>query len=538
MKNTIFSLVISITFVFMTFIFLSCKDNSVKENVISVSIGGEPQTIDPTLSSALDSIIYSVHTFEGLTTKDKDNNVAGGVAEKWEVSKDGLNITFHIRSNAKWSDGKPVSANDFVYAWRRAVNPNTGAPYSFLMSPLKNASSITAGKMPVESLGVEALDDNTLLVTLESPTAYFMELTSVPVYYPIREDIVATNETWTLNADTYIVNGPYVVKERRTDELIALELNTNYWNKDSIKATKINFVLLSDPTTSLAALKEGSIQYSTKPPVSDFDSLKKEGLLVITPSLGTAYYALNNTNDVLKDKRVRKALALAIDRNYIVENITKGGETPAAAFIPPGLKDVKGDFRENGGNYFSVSKEDYDKNVEEAKALLKEAGYPDGKGLPVLEFKTNPGTAVIIAEAVQEMWKSKLNVDMTITQEEWAVFQKNRQTKQYVLCRADWIGDYLDPMTFAGLFISSSSGNRVGYKNAEYDRLIAETQNSIDNSLRMSNMHKAEDMLIGEDMALIPIYYYTSAAMQDKNLKGVLADTLEVRRFFYAYLDK
>ena len=259
--------------------------------------------------------------------------------------------------------------------------------------------------------------------------------------------------------------------------------------------------------------------------------------MVVTPSLGTAYYALNNTNEVLKDKRVRKALALAIDRNYIVENITKGGERPAAAFIPYGLKDIQGDFRENGGEYYSVKKEDYNKNIEEAKRLLSEAGYSNGSNFPVLEFKTNPGTGVTIAEAIQQMWKENLNIDMTITQEEWSVFQKNRQTRNYVVCRADWIGDYLDPMTFADLFVSSSAGNRVGYNNADYDKLILEAKNTLDNKIRMSNMHKAEDMLIGEDMAFIPLYHYTSPSMQSPKLKDVIADTLEIRRFFYCYTE-
>ena len=229
-------------------------------------------------------------------------------------------------------------------------------------------------------------------------------------------------------------------------------------------------------------------------------------------------------------------MALAIDRNYIVENITKGGEVPAGAFIPFGLKDVSGDFRENGGNYFSVSKEDYESNIKEAKRLLAEAGYSNGVNFPVLEFKTNPGAGVTIAEAVQQMWKENLNVDMSITQEEWSVFQKNRQTRNYTVCRADWIGDYLDPMTFAQLFTSTSAGNRVGYSNINYDSLIKDAQSTIDNNRRMNNMHIAEDMLIGDDMALIPLYYYTAPSMKSPKLKDVVVDTLEIRRFFYSYL--
>ena len=532
MKKIISLLVISI----LLFISISCKNNQSNTDTIRVSIGAEPQSIDPSFLSAIDSMIYAVHVFEGLTTKDKNNNIVGGVAESWDISEDGLTMTFHLRDNAKWSDGKNVVADEFVYSFRRLADPKTASSYSFLITPIKNASKIMKGELPTDQLGVQAIDDKTLVVNFESPTAYFLELVSVPIFSPLREDLIS--DDWTFSPDTYIGNGPYKMTERRPDEIISLEINTNYWNKDSIVAKKIDFIMFSDVTTAYAAIKEGSILYSYKIPTTDVDLLKNEGYLVITPSLGTAYYALNNTNEVLKDKRVRRALALAIDRNYIVENITKGGEIPAAAFIPYGLKDVNGDFRENGGEYYSVKKEDYSKNIEEAKKLLSEAGYSNGANFPVLEFKTNPGAGVTIAEAVQQMWKENLNIDMTITQEEWSVFQKNRQTRQYVVCRADWIGDYLDPMTFADLFVKNSAGNRVGYNNPNYDKLILEAKNTIDNNIRMKNMHSAEDMLIGEDMAFIPLYHYTSPSMQNPKLKDVAVDTLEIRRFFYSYVEK
>ncbi|PCG20312.1 peptide ABC transporter substrate-binding protein [Brachyspira sp. G79] len=527
--------IIYLSIIIILLLLNACKNKDLSNESIRVSIGAEPQSIDPSFLSAIDSMIYAAHVFEGLTTKDKDNNLVGGVAESWDISDDGLTMTFHLRDNAKWSDGKDVTASEFVYSFRRLADPKTASSYSFLITPIKNASKVISGELPIEELGVKALDDKTLEVSFETPTAYFLELAAVPIFSPLREEFI--NEDWTFSPDTYIGNGPYKMTERRVDEIISLELNTNYWNKDNIKAKKIDFIMFSDVSTAYAAIKEGSILYSYKIPPNDIDLLREEGYLVVTPSLGTAYYALNNTNEVLKDKRVRKALALAIDRNYIVENITKGGERPAAAFIPYGLKDTQGDFRENGGEYYSVKKEDYSKNIEEAKRLLSEAGYSNGSNFPVLEFKTNPGTGVTIAEAVQQMWKENLNIDMTITQEEWSVFQKNRQTRNYVVCRADWIGDYLDPMTFADLFVSSSSGNRVGYNNADYDKLILEAKNTLDNKIRMNNMHKAEDMLIGEDMAFIPLYHYTSPSMQNPKLKDVIADTLEIRRFFYCYTE-
>ncbi|MBW5389143.1 peptide ABC transporter substrate-binding protein [Brachyspira hampsonii] len=527
--------IIYLSIIIILLLLNACKNKDLYNESIRVSIGAEPQSIDPSFLSAIDSMIYAVHVFEGLTSKDKDGNIIGGAAESWDISEDGLTITFHLRENAKWSDGKNVVADEFVYSFRRLADPKTASSYSFLISSVKNADKILKGELPIEELGVEALDDKTFAVYFESPTAYFLELAAVPIFSPLRKEVISDN--WTYSPDTYIGNGPYKMIDRKPDEIISLELNTNYWNKDAIIAKRIDFVMFSDVSTAYAALKEGSILYSYKIPTADVDLLREEGYLVTTPSLGTAYYALNNTNEVLKDKRVRRALSLAIDRNYIVENITKLGEIPAAAFIPYGLKDVNGDFRENGGGYYSVKKEDYKANIEEAKKLLEEAGYTNGENFPVLEFKTNPGTGVTIAEAVQQMWKENLNIDMTITQEEWSVFQRNRQTRHYVVCRADWLGDYMDPMTFADLFVSTSAGNRVGYNNPEYDRLILEAKNTIDNKIRMANMHKAEDKLIGEDMAFIPIYHYTSSSMQSPKLKNVLVDTLEIRRFFYSYIE-
>lgn len=521
---------------FLLLIFsLSCSNKKVSNNVIRVSVGSEPQSIDPTFVSAIDSMIYTTHFFEGLTTKDKDNNIVAGVAESWDISEDGLKIVFHLRDNAKWSDGKTVEASEFVYSFRRLVNPKISATYSFLMGSIKNANAIMKGELPVEELGVYALDDRTFVVEFEYPTAYFLELTATPMFSPLRAEYIEGNDNWTLSSDTYIGNGPYKMIERRQDEIISLELNTNYWNKDSIKAKRIDFVIFADTITAYNALKSGDILYSVNVPKDNIDSIREEGYLVSTPSLGTAYYAINNTNSIFQDVRVRKALTLAIDRNYIVENITKGGERPAGAFVPYGLNDIEGDFRENGGDYYSVSKDDYEANIEEARALLLEAGYSNN--FPIIEFKTNPGNGVIIAEAVQDMLKKHLNIDMRIIQEEWAVFQRSRQSKDYMICRADWIGDYLDPMTFLDLFVSTSSGNRVVYNDSDYDKLILEAKSTVDNGIRMANMHEAEDLLIGRDFAFIPLYYYTAPSMQSKKLKGVVVDTLEIRRFFYCYIE-
>lgn len=520
------------------FLFASCGGGNIhEEGVLRLNVGPEPQTIDPTLNSAIDGSMYIIHAFEGLAQKDKEGKIVGGVAESWDISENGTKYVFHIRSNAKWSDGKPVVADDFVYSWRRATDPKTAANYSYQMEPLKNAKKITAGEMPVESLGVKAIDDNTLEVTLEAPTPYFDQLMAYPVYFPLRRDIVEANpDTWTMSADTYIGNGPFKMTEREIDSRIVMEVNTNYWNLSAIVPKKLIFILMDNPTSVVAGIKDGSIYFSNRVPTQDMDTLKEEGYLEIKPYLGLYYYSLNVTNEALRDKRVRRALALAIDRNYIVEQVTRGGQTPAAAVVPPQISDITGSFRENGMDSFSLNPEDYQKNIEEAKKLLAEAGYPNGENFPVLEFKTNPGEHTAVFEAVQQMWKNNLGIDTTIVSEEWAVFQSSRYSRTYVIARNGWIGDYDDPMTFLGMFLSYSPQNVESYNSAIYDRLLANASATDDNNIRMPLLHKAEELFM-EDMAIIPIYYYTLPLLVNDNLKDVQYDVLGKHKFFYAYYD-
>lgn len=520
-------------------IFISCSKNKENtENAIYVNLGGEPQTIDPTIAIGNDSFAYASHVFEGLSSKDINGKIMEGSAYKWDISEDGLTYTFYIRTNAKWSDGKPLTANDFVYSWRRAVDPKVANKFSYLFEHIKNSMDIVAGKKSVNDLGVKAIDDYTFQVTLDSPTLYFLELITIPMFFPLREDIIETNkEGWSLSPETYIGNGPFKMSERKIDEHIILEKNTNYWASSNVLPEKIVFVLMNNPTSSVAGIKAGTLQFSDKIPTQDIDALKSEGLIKISPFLGTYYYAMNLTNDILKDVRIRKALTLAIDRNYIVEKITKGGETPAGAFVPYGMKDIEGDFRKK--DYYSLKPEDYKKNIEEAKKLMAEAGYENGKGFPVIEFKVDAqNNHIQIFEAIQEMWKQNLNIDTTMSQEEWAVYLQTVYTDfNYVISRSGWTAEYNDPMTFLGIFLSYSSQNNTLYNSKNYDDLLKKAMSTVDQKARMESMHKAEDVLM-EDMALIPIYYYTKVNLIDKNLKDVMFDPAGVYIFKYAYIEK
>ena len=517
--------------------FVSCKENSSNNKVITINAGPQPKTIDPSLNTALDGCYYVIHAFEGLTTKDKNGNIVGGVAESWEEFEDGARYIFHLRKNAKWSDGKPVLAEDFVYTWRRVVDPLVGSQYSFQHEPVKNAKDITAGKLPVESLGIKAIDDYTLEVVLEAPTAYFLDLVAFPTFYPVRRDIIEQfGDTWSLNPETYIGNGPFVTSEINQDESIIMVKNTNYWNADSVVAEKLRFLLMQNETSSVAGVKEGSIDFARVVPTQDIPTLKEEGLLQIKPMLASYFYCLSATNEVLKDVRIRKALALAIDRNYIVEQVTKGGERPANAFVPFGIRDedVKDNFREIGGGFFDISPENYQNNVEEAKRLMAEAGYPNGRGFPVFEFKTDPGFHIAIFEAVQQMWKENLGIDTKIVQEESAVFLQTKQDKNFMMARSSFFGDFNDPVNFLSLFTSYSSINYSSYSNAQYDEYIQTALTTGNQKVRMEAMHKAEELLVNS-FAIVPIYFYTEPLLVSPKLKDVYYDALAMHKFVYAY---
>ncbi|KLI23770.1 peptide ABC transporter substrate-binding protein [Brachyspira hyodysenteriae] len=523
--------------IFISFI-ISCSNNKSEDGIsIFINTGPEPNTIDPSINVTSDAIFYLMHTFEGLLEKDMNGKLIPGVAESWEISEDGLTYTFKLRTNSKWTDGKTVVAGDFVYSWQRVVDPATGSQYGYQHEPVKNAKAITAGDMPKESLGIKAIDDYTLEVQLEAPTAYFLELLTFPTFYPLRKDIIEQyGDEWTLNADTYIGNGAFKLIERNRDESLVMVKNTNYWNIEDIVPDKITFVLMENETASVAGVKAGSLHFARSFPRQDIKTLQNEGLIVIKPRISSYYYCLNLTNEILKDVRVRRALSLAIDRNYIVEQITRGGEKPAGALVPFGISDYEGDFRENGGEYIDITKDGYVKNVEEAKKLMAEAGYPNGEGFPVMEFKADPGLHVKIFEAVQQMWKENLGIDVTLTQEEWAVFLQTRYDRNITMARGAWDGDFDDPVNFMALCFSYSPNNYSVYSNKAYDDMINEVMLSGDQKFRMQTMHKAEEMLMREE-AIIPIYYYTEPLLVSPKLKDVYYDSLGFHKFHHCYLE-
>jgi oligopeptide transport system substrate-binding protein len=515
------------------------SDGKVSGEIV-VNVGSEPKSIDPTLNNAVDGAIYIIHTFEGLMKLDKNGVVQPGMAKSYKMSEDGTVFTFTLR-DAKWSDGEPVKAQDFVYSWKRALDPEVGAEYSYQLYYIKNGEAINSGGMNPEKLGVKAINDKTLEVTLESPTAYFLELTTFPTLFPLRQDIVDGNkEDWATKPETYVGNGPFVLKEWSHDSEIIMEKNENYYAANTIKPSSIRFALMGDDNAVLASFKNGELMFADSVPPAEIPKLKEEGSLRIDPQLGTYFYCFNTKKAPFDDARVRKAFSLAIDRQYIVENVTKGNQIPAGAYVPSGIPDIKSDpdFRKAGKDYYDPMSAAYEKNVTEAKKLLADAGYPNGNGFPQVELMYNTeGSHLPIAEAVQEMWKKNLGVTVKLTGQEWKVFQQTRTDGNFQIARHGWLGDYVDPMTFLDMWTSNSGQNDARWKNTEFDKQVAIAKSSGKREERIKAMHQAEDLLM-EDAAVAPVYYYTDLYLISENLKGFYSSPLGFKYFMYCTVEE
>jgi len=504
------------------------------EQVLVFNLSSEPKTVDPQLNSATDGGIVINNTFEGLMRMNDEGMPVPATAESYEVSEDGKVYTFHIRENAKWSDGQPVKAGDFEYAWKRALDPAVASEYSFQLYYIEGAQEYFEGNASADDVAVKAIDDKTLEVTLVGPTPYFLALTTFYTYMPVREDVVAKKpEGWAKDTSIAVSNGPFIIGEYAPSSKIVLVPNENYWNKESVKLDKIVFEEIVDQTTALTAYENGEIDVLNVVPQQDIPRLQLEDpTFSIAPYLGTYYYIFNVDKEPTDDVNVRKALTYAIDRKAITEQVAKGGQLPATGFVPTGLFDSEGrDFRATAGD-FDIS---VNADIEKAKEYLAKAGYPNGEGFPKLTvvYNTSEGHKAI-AEAVQEMWKKNLGIDVELMNQEWAVFQDTRHVGNFEIARAGWIGDYADPMTFLDLWTSYSGNNDAQWKwttdekkfasNKEYDALIEKSKVS-QGTERDELLYKAEKILMDE-MVTMPIYYYTGTIMVKEHVAGWERDIL------------
>lgn len=512
---------------------------------LTLCLASEPATIDPALNSAVDGAIMLNHSFEGLIkwVDDGEGNakLAPGMAESWDISDDGLVYTFHLREDALWSDGEPVTAHDFEYAWKRLVDAETAADYSYMVDGVLNAPEIIYdGTMEASDLAAVALDDHTFEVTLHTAVPYFVEIAAFPATFPVRKDIIEEHgDQWTFDPETYVGNGPYKMTEWSHNAYILMEKNENYYDYDALVPETIKFALMDDDNAILAAFNAGEIDYTTSGyPVDEIPALLASGQLKVADYVGTYYVCFQTEVFPFDDPLVREAFSLAIDREYITSQISQAGEVPAGGFVPAGVYDAEGpgsNFREVGGDYYTVPSTGYEANVERARELLAEAGYPDGEGFPIVEYIYNTHDAHrAIGEALQDMWQTELGVQVTLANQDWGVFLETRKNGDYQFARHGWIADYNDPISFMDMWVTGGGNNDAQYSNPEYDELIRVAKTSADPAVRMKAMHDAEDILMGEAV-VAPIYFYTNPYMVKDELKGWYYTPLGYSFFGYAY---
>lgn len=489
-------------------------------NVLNWNVGADPKTIDPGLNGASDGGDVINQTFEGLT-REKSGVVQPGIAESWEVSEDGLTVIFHLRES-KWSDGSPLTANDFVYAWKRGMDPNTGSEYSWIWeyTNIVGAAEAVNGEGSLEDVGINAPDEKTLEVKLKVPTDYITQLLSFYHFLPVKESSVTAaggeDGAWAKNPELAISNGPFVLTSYTIGKGLTLKKNENYWNAEATKLDGINGVFIDEESTAYQAYQAGELDFLPSVPPSETSRLIAEDPnFYIFPLLGTYYYNFNLDLEIWKDPKVRMALSYALDRQLICDTLDQGN-LPATAFVPVGFLDAEGnDFAEKAGDY-GIAPDGA--NIEKAKQLLAEAGYPDGKGFPefTIMYNTNEGHQKV-AELVQEMFKTNLGIATKLENQEWAVFQTTREKGDYEMARGGWLTDFMDPMGLLAIFTSKNDYNDPNFYNQEYDKLLSDAI-QLRGQEHFEKLYQAQNILM-ENMPIIPIYYYTDVMLVSEQLQ-------------------
>lgn len=494
---------------------------STGEKILSVQVGPDPETIDPALNSAVDGGNMLLHSFECLLAVDENGQLVPGQAESWETSEDGLTWTFHLRDGLKWSDGSDLTANDFVYSWKRVCDPMVAAPYAeTVLSMVEGYDKAIEGDL--DALQVVAQDDNTLVVTLSTPCSYFGSLAAFATLSPVQEATVTANgDAWATSAATYISNGPFYVSEWVPGSYIMMSKNPYYWNADAIKLDGIKWNLIEDSNAAYSAYQTGEVLMIKSVPTEEIPSLKDSADFHVDPIIGTYYLSLNLERDAFKDARVRKALSLAIDRDYVANTLMQGTYSPADNFMGPGWIDMDGkQFKDNangGQSYIDVN--NYEADLEEAKQLLADAGYPDGEGFPSISYTTNDaGYHKVVAEYLQQAW-AQLGIDLQVDIVEWASFTPMRRNGDFDIARNGWVGDYTDPSNMLELFYSTNGNNDGKFNNADFDAAIDLSRTALDSAERSKALHTAEDILM-EETGCIPIAYYNDFWLQSEKITG------------------
>jgi len=489
----------------------------------------EPETLDPALASDQASGRVITSLFEGLMRWNEAGEAVPGVAEASpEITPDGLRYTFRLRAGARWSTGEPVTAHDFIASWERVLNPKTAADYVTLLHLIKNAKPYSEGALAdFAQVGVAAPDDRTLVVTLEHPAPYFTDLCAFTTYCPVhvRSLAEAGKDAW--KPGRLIGNGPYRLAEWRLNYRLILEKSPTYWDRDSVGMRQVEMRTINNPVSALNYFVTGTADLAMDKngvPASLVESLRRQAYFHSGPMLASGFMRFNCAvaDSPFADPRVRRAFGLCLDRQRLVERVTRMGEPAAYSFVPPGC----------GGGYQPPRPERLF-DIAQARRLLAEAGYPGGKGFPLVRYLFPIlETDLAMAIEVQAMWENALGVKILPQKQEWKVYLDSMRKVNYDICRSPWVGDYNDPNTFLDMFLSDSGNNRTGWKNADYDALIAAAAVEVDREKRFEIFRQAETLLIQTDAVIAPVWHYVGVQFYwpDK-LAGVQSNLVDEHPF-------
>lgn len=494
------------------------KDSGSKAKELNLAIASEPPSLHPGLASDTDSSAILTNIFEGLVVVDQKGTPTPGMAKDWKISDDKKTYTFNLR-DAKWSNGDPVVAGDFEYAWKWALNPDNLSQYASIFYPIKGAQAYNDGKGSADDVGIKAEDDKTLVVTLENPTPYFLELTGFKTYLPINPKVTEGNPEWYADAGKdYVTNGPYKLSEWQHDASIVLTKNEDYWDAANVDVETVNVAFVEKDSVVATKFKGNELSYIGKPfstvDLNSIEEFKKNNSLKIKDEASIYWYKFNTKDKIMSNANIRKALTLAIDRQKLIDNVTKGEQKPALGMVPfivPGFEKDRGFFKDN--------------DVDGAKAALeagmKELGIKDAKDIKVnISYNTNEGHAAI-AQYIQEEWSTKLGISSQLDNSEWQVYLEKLKTGDYQIGRMGWVADFVDAYTFLEMFDTAKNGNnQTGWENAKYKDLLKKAVAEVDEAKRLDYLKQAEAIAMTE-FPVAPIYYYTHLSVVKKGIENL-----------------
>ncbi len=504
-----------------------------KNKILLITVGSEPRTLDPQAAQGVTEHHIIMAMIEGLVAPsiDDQSKVVPGMADRWQHNEDYSVWTFHIGEDRKWSNGDPVTAQDFVFSYKRMLTASFGAQYSDNLFILKGAEDYYRGKITdFNQVGVKALDAHTLRIELVGPTPYLLSLVQHDSWLPVNPKAILSfgnidtrDSKWT-RAKNYIANGPFKMKSWRPNDVIEVVRNPLYWDAANVKLNGINFYSIENMNTQERAFQAGQLHKTDQIPLDKVPYYRRTRpeLIRIDPYEGVYFYRINIARKPLDNSKIRLALNLAVDRDAIVKNILREDQKPATGYTPPGM-----------GEYQPLDKMHYD--PERARQLLAEAGYPNGKGFPkfTIHFNTMESHRAI-AEAIQQMWKEELNIDVGLENQEWKVYLDTQNNKSYELSRSAWIGDFMDPVTFLSMWTTGNGNNNTNWGNPKFDAFIEQAARTGDPKVRLEILHQAEDLFLSESPVVL-VYWYTNAYLLQPSVQNW--NPLVLGNHNYKYID-